>query len=115
MLDSFNSCESCYGKGEVGSERGPLDCPDCAGLGRLPSASVLTERRLRELEQRHRGSGSPAPDIRWLVSEVRRGRHALLQIFAASQDRESDDPIANKIKFLANDILALYSTDETDD
>jgi hypothetical protein len=46
--------------------------------------------------------------MRWLVAEVRRAHHALLQILAASQDGDEDDPILTRIKFLANDVLSVY-------
>jgi hypothetical protein len=99
-------CGSCYGQGIGGSDLRP--CPDCAGLGQLPSGLVLAERRLRELEQSYgQRGGEVAQDMLWLVTEVRRAHHALLQILAAGQDVEAD-AIATKIKFLANDVLRVY-------
>ncbi len=44
----------------------------------------------------------------WLVTEVRRAHHALLQILAASQDADEGDAMATKIKFIANDVLRVY-------
>jgi hypothetical protein len=111
MADNRNlACATCYGEGTVTTEQGPSTCPDCAGLGQLPSPLVLTESRLRELERLYgKLGGETAQDVQWLVSEVRRAHHALVQILAASHDTADDaDPIASKIKFLANDVLGVY-------
>lgn len=107
--DSSQSCVTCHGTGEIGSEHGPESCQDCAGLGSLPSATVLTERRLRELERIHGDKGELGRDVRWLVAEVRRAEHALLQILAASQELPSGDPIGTKIRFLSNEVLGMYA------
>ncbi len=102
-------CRTCQGLGEVPSTIGPAQCPDCLGLGKLPSGTVLAERRLRELEQRYAtGHEDHVPDIRWLVAEVRRAHHALVQVLAAGQELGPDDPIGRKIAFLANDVLGVY-------
>jgi hypothetical protein len=102
-------CATCHGEGVTGSEQGPLTCPDCAGRGELPSGLVRTEWRLRELERSHANQGGEqAQDMRWLVTEVRRAHHALLQILAASQDADGGDPCLTHIKFLANDVLSVY-------
>jgi len=102
-------CATCYGKGVQFRDMGPETCPDCAGLGELPSASVLRERRLRELEQRYEESEHEAwTHVRWLITEVRRSHHALLQILAASLEAPASDPTASKIRFLANDVIGLY-------
>lgn len=108
MAEDKEKCATCYGEGCVSSERGPKDCPDCLGMGMLPSATVLTERRLRELEKSYseRG-GEEGRDVGWLVGEVRRAHHVLLQILAASQDADEDDT-SKRIKYLANDVLAIY-------
>src|SRR5262245_21152151 len=50
---STSRCSTCYGEGTVFHDYGPQLCTDCCGLGELPPASVLSERRLRELEQRY--------------------------------------------------------------
>jgi hypothetical protein len=102
-------CVTCHGEGVTGSEQGPLTCPDCAGRGVLPSGLVRTEWRLRELERIHASEqGETGQDMRWLVSEVRRAHHALLQILASSQDGDEDDASLQRIKFLANDVLSVY-------
>jgi hypothetical protein len=86
-----------------------VTCPDCAGLGLLPSLLVLTESRLRELERAYDKRGGQAQqDVSWLVAEVRRTHQALVQILAASQDADDADAIAIKIKFIANDVLRVY-------
>ncbi len=105
---NVEACASCFGKGTQFRDMGPEPCPDCYGLGELPSASVLRERRLRELEQRYADRTEQSRDLRWLVSEVRRSNHALLQILAASLDGDPDDAVVKKIGFLANDVLGLY-------
>lgn len=109
MGNTTQECVTCRGTGETGSEFGPETCQDCAGLGSLPSATVLTERRLRELERIHAEQGEFARDMRWLVSEVRRGQHALMQILAASQEVPEGDPIGAKIRFLSNEVLGMYT------
>ena len=106
---SAQTCRSCDGQGTVFRDYGPEPCASCLGLGLLPSASVLTERRLREIEKIYEGRDLEAGQhVRWLASEVRRAHHALLQILAASQDLTPDDSIALKIRFLANDVLSVY-------
>ena len=109
MSDELQRCATCYGTGEIGTENGPRTCVDCAGLGRLPSAVVLTERRLRELERIHAEAGELHNDIHWLVAEVRGARHALLQILAASQELPEEDAIGVKIRFLSNEVLGFYA------
>jgi hypothetical protein len=109
MESARAECLTCYGQGVTSSERGPAACPDCGGLGQLPSPLVLTEWRLRALERSYEKQGGQAgQDITWLVSEVRRAHHALVQILAASQDADDTNATATKIKFLANDVLRVY-------
>ena len=109
-------CETCYGEGSVVGESGPMPCGDCHGMGTLPSATTLSERRLREIEERFGTAGGEVwRDVRWLVTEVRRSHHALLQILAASQDAAPDDAVPAKIRFLANDVLGVYPPQAPDD
>jgi DnaJ-class molecular chaperone len=104
------TCGTCQGEGVTGSEAGPLTCLDCAGTGKLPSGLVRTEWRLRELERIHAAaSGEAGQDIQWLIHQVRRSHHALLQILAASADLDEAHPTLRRIKFLANDVLDVYS------
>ena len=114
MSTTSDICNTCHGEGVTGSEQGPLTCLDCAGIGKLPSGLVRTEWRLRELERAHAAaSGESAQDFRWLVTEVRRGHQALLQILAASEDIDEASPTLQRIKFLANDVLGLYPTNRS--
>jgi hypothetical protein len=53
-------------------------------------------------------SGAARQDVSWLVGEVRRAHHALIQILAASQDAEETDATATQIKFIANNVLGVY-------
>ena len=110
MLKSpVEKCGSCLGQGEVSGIAGLENCPDCGGLGQLPSALTLTERRLRELESAYaRQGGQVEHDICWLVDQVRRSRHALVQILAAGHDAEPQDALASQVHFLANGVLGVY-------
>ena len=97
----------------IGSEQGPITCVDCAGRGVLPSGLVRTEWRLRELERIHAQlGGESGQDMRWLIAEVRRAHHALLQILAVGQDAEAGEPDLLRIRFLANDVLSMYPRTE---
>ena len=109
-------CGTCYGEGVVYSGvGGPGDCPDCHGLGRLPSGTVLTERRLRDLESQYaRQGGAAEQDVRWLVGEVRRAHHVLMQVFSAAQDADEKDPTAAKLRFLSNEVLGYYPVESND-
>jgi hypothetical protein len=75
----------------------------------LPSPLVLTEWRLRELERAYGERGQAGQDVSWLIAEVRRAHHVLVQILAASQDADENDAIASKIRFLANEVLRVYA------
>lgn len=108
-----NRCQTCFGTGEVGGPHGIVTCRDCTGLGELPSSMVLVERRLRDLEVRYTAEGGRvSADVQWLVDEVRRSRHALVQILAAGADADSAGDghraLSKKMCFLANDVLDLY-------
>jgi hypothetical protein len=107
-------CWTCYGEGVTTSEHGPRNCPDCGGLGMLPSPLVLTEWRLRELERAYGEHGQAGQDVSWLIAEVRRAHHVLVQILAASQDADENDAIASKIRFLANEVLRVYAVAPAD-
>jgi len=109
MTGKSEHCATCYGEGVVGSLHGPATCSDCHGIGTLPTATVLTERRLRELELTHGERGDQlGKDVQWLTTEVRRAHHALIQILAASQDADDDDALAAQIRGLSNSILGFY-------
>jgi hypothetical protein len=106
-------CQTCFGTGEVGGQHGVVTCSDCIGLGELPSSIVLVERRLRDIERRYGAQGGKTSvDVQWLVDEVRRSRHALVQILAAGTDAPSGTDehraLSRKMCFLANDVLDFY-------
>jgi hypothetical protein len=105
---------TCQGAGEVGTESGPIACPDCFGEGRPPGRGARFEWRLRQIEQRHHGAkGEVAADTAWLVHELRRSRQALMGILTRCQDADDGDAFAAAIRYAANEALGLY--DVTDD
>lgn len=104
-------CHSCLGTGEVGTEGGPVDCPDCGGSGILPHPHVAVEWRLRDIERLHATRDDAiAGDLRWLIAEVRRARTALTEI-AALADDAGDTDVARRLRFTANRALELYPVD----
>jgi hypothetical protein len=101
-------CNSCSGSGEVGTEAGPLDCPDCGGSGALPHPSVLVEWRMRDIERgRAAGSDEGASDIRWLIAELRRARTALTEIATLAED-VGDSETARQLRVTAGQALELF-------
>jgi hypothetical protein len=80
------------GTGEVGTESGPVDCPDCGGSGILPHPHVAVEWRVRDIERHHisgnhaSSNDAVASDLRWLIAELRRARTALTEIAALADD-----------------------------
>ncbi|MCB9658178.1 MAG: hypothetical protein R3B40_29900 [Polyangiales bacterium] len=112
-----NHCQTCFGTGEVGGQHGVTTCSDCLGLGELPSSMVLVERRLRDLEARYTAQGGQGlVDVRWLIDEVRRSRHALVQILAAGADSDTSTDamraLTRRMCFLANDVLDYYQPEQ---
>jgi hypothetical protein len=101
-----NGCASCYGTGEIVTETGPVDCPDCMGVGRTPRGEVL-EWRLRDVERAHGDHQACVTDLRWLIFELRRHRKALVDIFTRCQDLD-DAALATELRHLANTALDLY-------
>lgn len=101
-------CNSCSGSGEVGTEAGLVDCPDCGGSGALPHPSVLVEWRMRDIE-RARGAGNDdaASDIRWLIAELRRARTALTEIQSLAEDA-GDSETARQLRVTAGQALELF-------
>jgi hypothetical protein len=111
--DAPEQCKSCHGTGEVGTESGMARCPDCGGVGYLPSAHVLVEWRARDIERAHAGTGgSTGGDVRWLLAELRRSRDALTEISALAQELD-ENPISARIRYAANQALRLYEVTET--
>lgn len=102
-----NGCASCYGTGEIVTDSGPVDCPDCMGVGRTPRGEVI-EWRLRDIERIHAAHATDGTtDVRWLIFELRRHREALLRIFTRCQDLD-DAALAAELRHLANAALDLY-------
>lgn len=99
-------CHSCGGSGDVPTDFGPADCPDCGGAGYLAERRVLVEWRMRDVE-RAVGSGiHPANvDIRWLIAELRSARKALSEVVALAHDAEDPEGIAMKIRIVASRAL----------
>jgi len=92
-------------------ERGPGDCPDCGGTGRLPSRATLVDWRSRDIDRAAASGRALSPDdARWLISELRTARSALTQIIALAHDIEGNEAIAVRIRFAANKALGLYET-----
>jgi len=102
-------CSSCVGSGEVPTDYGSMDCPDCGGAGFLPSRGVLVDWRSRDLERAlARGNTPETADLRWMLAEMRQARAALTEIIALAHDVSDDDAIAQRIRFVANRALGLY-------
>jgi len=102
-------CSSCSGSGEVPTDYGCVDCPDCGGAGFLPSRSVLIEWRARDMERGLAQGGDPAAsDVRWALAEMQQARAALTEIIALAHDINDDSAIAQRIRFVANRTLGLY-------
>jgi hypothetical protein len=101
-------CSTCLGTGEIGTEVGPTDCPDCGGSGMLPHPLVAVEWRMRDIERSHAaGRDDAAADMRWLIAELRRARTALTEIAALAQDA-GDSDLVQRLRFSANRALELY-------
>jgi hypothetical protein len=112
---SQRRCQSCLGTGEVGTEVGPVDCPDCGGSGTLPHPNVLVEWRARDIEQeRALGSDAVASDFRWLIAELRRARTALTEI-ASLADDAGDTDVARRIRGIAGQALELFELTPAED
>ncbi len=106
--DTERRCNSCSGSGEVGTEMGPVDCPDCGGTGVLPHPSVLVEWRIRDIERaRSAGADAAASDIRWLIAELRRARTALTEIASLAADA-GDSDIARRLRVVSGQALELF-------
>jgi hypothetical protein len=111
-LRTLPACTTCLGSGELPTDFGPRDCPDCGGAGTLPSKSTLIDWRARDIERAHTlANGSPvASDVAWLVAELRSARGALNEIIALAHDIEDENEIARRIRFVANRALGTYVT-----
>jgi hypothetical protein len=97
------------GSGEVPTDYGSVDCPDCGGAGFLPSRHVLIDWRARDIERSlAQRDGQDAADLKWTVAEMRQARAALIEIVALAHDVQDNDVIAQRIRFVANRALGLY-------
>ena len=106
---STAACATCLGEGEIGTENGPVSCPDCFGEGRHVALAERAEWRMRDIERAHRDElHGCAPDTRWLVFELRRSREALQRILARCHDEDPGNALAAEVKFVANQVLELY-------
>ncbi len=105
----MSRCESCFGTGEMPSDYGIQDCPDCGGAGTLPPQGVRVEWRAADiLKAAERNEPLEPEHTRWLIAELRRARVALTEVIALAHDAPPDDSIALKIRFAANRALGLY-------
>ena len=105
-------CQSCLGTGEVGTEVGPVDCPDCGGAGALPHPAVVVEWRVRDIERRYVGrDDGVTQDIRWLIAELRRARTALTELASLAEDSAGSE-LGPRMLFIANRALELYPVEE---
>ncbi len=103
------ACATCLGEGEIGTENGPVSCPDCFGEGRPIALAERAEWRMRDIERAHSDdTHGCARDMRWLVYELRRSREALQRIIALCQDEDAANAVAAEVKFVANEVLELY-------
>jgi hypothetical protein len=108
-MPSSPACSTCQKSGEVPTDFGPVDCPDCGGAGYLPSRAVLVDWRSRDLERALSAGRAPdAADVAWLLAELRAARGALTDIVALAHDLDDADAIAVRIRFAANGALGLY-------
>ncbi|MDB4973451.1 MAG: hypothetical protein JWN48_1792 [Myxococcaceae bacterium] len=100
---------SCRGSGELPTDYGLRDCPDCGGSGQLPSRAVLTAWRCRDLQRQLDIEAAPqVQDVRWLLTELDVARTALNEIIALAHDLSPDDPLAFRIRMQASAALGLY-------
>jgi hypothetical protein len=107
-VTSRPECASCSGTGELGTDVGLVDCPDCGGSGHLPHPSVLVEWRARDIERANLGDSENASDVRWLVTELRTARRALTEIMALAQDAETPEAFT-QIRLRAGEALSLFT------
>jgi hypothetical protein len=114
-MSELPQCSSCSGSGEVPTDYGSVDCPDCGGAGFLPSRHVLTDWRARDIERSlPRREEQAAADLQWTVSEMRQARAALVEIVALAHDIEDGNAIGQRIRFVANRALGLYENGKTE-
>ena len=102
-------CLSCAGTGEGASDYGPVDCPDCGGSGILPSRSVHTDWRARDIDRALTTGQLPqTEDVKWMLTELQSARRALTDIIALAHDVVTPDSISMRIRSVAHTALGLY-------
>jgi len=102
-------CLTCLGLGEVGSLNGPVRCGDCDGSGRPPRRHLLTERRIREIENAvRRDESDMGTQTRWLAFELRRARESMMKILTLVADDPGESGALQKIWYEANDVLGVF-------
>ena len=111
MEKAVERCTSCHGEGEIGTDYGPVTCPDCFGEGSQMGSLERVEWRLRDIERNHAsGTHGCEPDVRWLIHELRQSREALVHILAQCQDEAAGPPeLAAAVQFTAKRALGLYT------
>jgi hypothetical protein len=113
-MSNISNCATCHGTGEMPTEFGPADCPDCGGAGFLPSAAVLVDWRARDIERALSSSTPPdAADVRWLLAQVRVARTALTEIVALAHDVQDPDSIAVRIRITAHRALGMHEPEQS--
>jgi DnaJ-class molecular chaperone len=109
MSQGTDSCNTCYGTGEIATENGLTSCPDCYGDGKAAHSGNKLEWRLRELEKTYRTNNHEGlSDVMWLVHELRQARDALLLILTRCQDADDGDEVARYVRVRAMAALGLY-------
>lgn len=108
MQERSDGCQTCYGTGEIVTEHGAVNCPDCYGDGVSANHGSKMEWRLRELEKIYRSNHASFADVMWLVCEVRKAREALVLILTRCQDADDSDEIARYARTRAMEALGLY-------
>lgn len=109
MSQIMDTCNTCYGTGEIATEHGLASCPDCYGDGKAAHTGNKVEWRLRELERTYRaGNQECLSDVMWLVHELRQARDALVLILTRCQDADESDDVAKYARTRAMSALGLY-------
>lgn len=102
---------SCAGSGELPTDYGLRDCPDCGGSGQLPSRAVLTDWRARDLQRRLASEHTIGQaDAAWLLDELASARTALTAIIALAHDVRDEDQLALRIRMVASEAIGLYAS-----